>query len=34
MVGRVAKDVPADRALDYLFGYTIINDVSARDFQL
>jgi 2-keto-4-pentenoate hydratase/2-oxohepta-3-ene-1,7-dioic acid hydratase in catechol pathway len=33
VVGRVAKDVPQDRALDYLFGYTIINDVSARDFQ-
>ena len=34
VVGRVAKDVPADRALDYIFGYTIVNDVSARDFQM
>jgi len=25
--------VPRDRALDYVAGYTIINDVSARDFQ-
>ncbi len=33
VVGRVAKDVPAEQALDYLFGYTIVNDVSARDFQ-
>src|SRR5262245_7595608 len=33
VVGRTAKDVPQDRALDYLFGYTIVNDVSARDFQ-
>jgi 2-keto-4-pentenoate hydratase/2-oxohepta-3-ene-1,7-dioic acid hydratase in catechol pathway len=33
VMGRVAKDVPQDKALDYIFGYTIINDVSARDFQ-
>jgi 2-keto-4-pentenoate hydratase/2-oxohepta-3-ene-1,7-dioic acid hydratase in catechol pathway len=33
VVGRTAKDVPQERALDYLYGYTIINDVSARDFQ-
>ncbi len=33
VVGRVAKDVPLDKALDYIFGYAIINDVSARDFQ-
>ncbi len=33
VVGRRARDVPADRALDIVFGYTIINDVSARDRQ-
>jgi len=33
VVGKPAKDVPQERALDYLFGYTIVNDVSARDFQ-
>ncbi len=33
VVGRRAKDVPAEKALDYVFGYTIVNDVSARDFQ-
>jgi acylpyruvate hydrolase len=33
VMGRVAKDVPQDKALDYIFGYTIVNDVSARDFQ-
>jgi 2-keto-4-pentenoate hydratase/2-oxohepta-3-ene-1,7-dioic acid hydratase in catechol pathway len=33
VVGKPAKDVSQERALDYLFGYTIINDVSARDFQ-
>ena len=34
VMGRQAKDVRAEDALDYVWGYTIINDVSARDFQL
>jgi 2,4-diketo-3-deoxy-L-fuconate hydrolase len=33
VIGRRATQVPAERAFDYVFGYTIINDVSARDFQ-
>ncbi len=33
VIGRPARYVPRERALDYVFGYTIINDVSARDFQ-
>jgi acylpyruvate hydrolase len=33
VVGRQAKDVSQEKALDYVFGYTIVNDVSARDFQ-
>jgi 2-keto-4-pentenoate hydratase/2-oxohepta-3-ene-1,7-dioic acid hydratase in catechol pathway len=33
VVGRTAKDVPAEDALDYVAGYTVINDVSARDAQ-
>ena len=33
VIGRRAKNVPRDRALDYVLGYTIINDVSARDLQ-
>jgi len=33
VIGRDAKHVPRDRALDYVFGYTIANDVSARDWQ-
>ena len=33
VVGRTARFVPRERALDYVAGYTIINDVSARDFQ-
>ena len=28
-----AKNVPRDRARQYIFGYTIFNDVSARDAQ-
>jgi 2-keto-4-pentenoate hydratase/2-oxohepta-3-ene-1,7-dioic acid hydratase in catechol pathway len=34
VVGRTAKDVPAERALDHIFGYVLVNDVSARDFQM
>ena len=33
VIGRVAKDVPSERALDYVFGYTVANDVTARDLQ-
>jgi acylpyruvate hydrolase len=33
VIGRTARHVPRDRALDYVWGYTNINDVSARDFQ-
>lgn len=28
-----ARDVPKEEALGYVFGYTILNDVSARDLQ-
>jgi 2-keto-4-pentenoate hydratase/2-oxohepta-3-ene-1,7-dioic acid hydratase in catechol pathway len=33
VIGRRAKHVTADRAYDYVLGYTAFNDVSARDFQ-
>lgn len=33
IVGRVAKDVSEDEALDYVAGYACFNDVSARDVQ-
>ena len=33
IIGRTAKDVPAEQAADYIFGYTILNDVSARVLQ-
>ncbi len=33
VIGRRAKNVSASHALEYVFGYTCLNDVSARDFQ-
>lgn len=33
VIGRQAKDVPAAAALDYVWGYTCFNDVTARDLQ-
>ena len=34
VIGRQAKDVPADNAGDYIFGYTCVNDVTAIDLLL
>jgi len=31
VIGKKGKYVPKDQAMDYVFGYTIINDMSARD---
>jgi len=33
VIGKTARFVSREKALDYVWGYTIINDVSARDFQ-
>ena len=33
VIGRPARDVPVETALDHVFGYTCLNDVSARDLQ-
>jgi len=33
VIGRRGRDIAADRALDFVFGYTVGNDVSARDLQ-
>ncbi|GLJ59912.1 MULTISPECIES: fumarylacetoacetate hydrolase family protein [Microbacterium] len=33
VIGRIAKNVRAEDALDVVFGYTIANDVTARDLQ-
>jgi len=34
VIGKEAKDVPESRALDYVLGYAVGNDVSHRDWQI
>jgi 2-keto-4-pentenoate hydratase/2-oxohepta-3-ene-1,7-dioic acid hydratase in catechol pathway len=34
VIGRPAKKVPVEKALDYVAGYTIANDLSARDLAV
>ncbi|MHB8580501.1 MAG: fumarylacetoacetate hydrolase family protein [Ignavibacteriaceae bacterium] len=33
IIGKRARNVSVDKAFDYVFGYTCVNDVSARDLQ-
>ena len=33
VIGRRGRDIPEERALEYVFGYTAGNDVTARDLQ-
>lgn len=33
VIGRICRDVPPERATDVIHGYTIANDVTARDLQ-
>jgi 2-keto-4-pentenoate hydratase/2-oxohepta-3-ene-1,7-dioic acid hydratase in catechol pathway len=33
IIGRGGKHIPANKALDHIFGYTIANDVGARDLE-
>jgi len=33
IIGKKGKNISKEEALDYVFGYTIINDVTARDIQ-
>jgi fumarylacetoacetate (FAA) hydrolase len=33
VIGREGKDIPVEEAANYIAGYTIMNDWSARDFQ-
>lgn len=33
VIGRAGRDVPRAAALDHVFGYTVVNDLSARDLQ-
>jgi 2-keto-4-pentenoate hydratase/2-oxohepta-3-ene-1,7-dioic acid hydratase in catechol pathway len=34
VIGKSGYQIPAAKAMDHVFGYTIMNDVSARDVQL
>lgn len=34
VIGAGGRHIPASRAMQHVFGYTIVNDVSARDFQM
>lgn len=34
VIGKTAKNVPRERALEYVLGYAAGNDVSARDWQI
>jgi 2-keto-4-pentenoate hydratase/2-oxohepta-3-ene-1,7-dioic acid hydratase in catechol pathway len=34
VIGRPGYQIPAAKAMEHVFGYTIMNDVSARDVQL
>jgi 2-keto-4-pentenoate hydratase/2-oxohepta-3-ene-1,7-dioic acid hydratase in catechol pathway len=33
IIGRPGRDIPAERAMEHVFGWTIWNDLSARDIQ-
>jgi fumarylacetoacetate (FAA) hydrolase len=33
VIGREGKDIPVEQAAEYIAGYTVMNDWSARDFQ-
>ena len=33
IIGRTGKNIPIEHAYDYVFGYTCLNDISARDLQ-
>jgi len=34
IIGRAGRDIPPARAMEYVAGYTIMNDVSCRDYQM
>jgi acylpyruvate hydrolase len=33
IIGKCGRDIPENEAMDYVAGYSIFNDVSARDYQ-
>ncbi len=34
VIGKPGRHIPAERALEHVYGYTIVNDVTARDRQV
>jgi 2-keto-4-pentenoate hydratase/2-oxohepta-3-ene-1,7-dioic acid hydratase in catechol pathway len=34
VIGPGGRNIPAARAMEHVYGYTMVNDVSARDFQM
>ena len=34
VIGKAGRYIPVEKALDHVFGYTIVNDVTARDRQV
>ncbi|MDB5942956.1 MAG: hydrolase [Ramlibacter sp.] len=34
VIGKGGKNIPRDKAMEHVFGYTIVNDVTARDVQM
>lgn len=33
IISKQGRNIPAEQAMDYIFGYTCVNDVTARDLQ-
>jgi 2-keto-4-pentenoate hydratase/2-oxohepta-3-ene-1,7-dioic acid hydratase in catechol pathway len=33
VIGKAGRDIPRERAMEHVFGYTIVNDITARDVQ-
>ena len=33
IIGKQGKNIPAEHAMSYVFGYTVLNDITARDLQ-
>jgi 2-keto-4-pentenoate hydratase/2-oxohepta-3-ene-1,7-dioic acid hydratase in catechol pathway len=34
IIGKPGRHIPKEKALEHVFGYTVVNDVSARDLQV
>lgn len=33
IIGKKGKEIPEEEAMDYVFGYTVLNDITARNLQ-